>query len=105
MLFSFKKSELFYEYLTLFNLEVWAIIKGKLLKKLNFINLHCRNGAWVICEPWFTGSRDLCELWKYVNHKSKFTEKSCEPGLQKFGSQKSGSQKSGSQKFGSCTIF
>ena len=29
----------------------------------------------VICEPWFSGSRDLCELWKYVNHKSKFTEK------------------------------
>jgi hypothetical protein len=33
-------------------------------------------GAWVICE-----------LWKYVNHKSKFTEKSCEPGSQKFGSR------------------
>ena len=57
-------------------------------------------GAWVICEPWFIGSRDLCELWKYMNHKSKFTEKSCEPG-----SQKSGSQKFGSQKFGSRTIF
>ena len=26
-------------------------------------------GAWVICEPWFTGSRDLYEPWKYVNHK------------------------------------
>jgi hypothetical protein len=25
-------------------------------------------GAWVICEPWFTGSRDFCELCKYVNH-------------------------------------
>ena len=25
-------------------------------------------GACVICEPWLTGSRDLCELWKYVNH-------------------------------------
>ena len=25
-------------------------------------------GAWVIYEPCFTGSRDLCELWKYVNH-------------------------------------
>ncbi len=44
-------------------------------------------GAWVICEPWFTGSRDLCELWKYVNQKSKFTEKSCEPDIQKFGSR------------------
>ena len=62
--------------------------------------MHNFCGAWVICEPWFTGSRDLCELWKYVNHKSKFTEKSCEPGSQKFGSQKSGSQ-----KFGSRTIF
>ena len=49
-------------------------------------------GAWVICEPCFTGSRDLCELWKYANHKSKSTEKSCEPGSQKFGSQKSGSR-------------
>ncbi len=49
--------------------------------------MHKFCGAWVICEPWFTGSRDLCELWKYVNHKSKFTEKSCEPGSQKFGSR------------------
>ena len=56
-------------------------------------------GAWVICEPWFTGSRDFCELWKYVNHKSKFIEKSCAPGSQKFGSQKFGSQKSGSRIF------
>ena len=24
-------------------------------------------GAWAICEPWFTGSRDFCELWKNVN--------------------------------------
>ena len=63
--------------------------------------MHNFCGAWVICEPWFTGSRDLCELWKYANHKSKSTEKSCEPGSQKFGSQKSGSQKFGSQKFGS----
>ena len=56
-------------------------------------------GAWVICEPWFTGSRDLCELWKYVNHKSKFTEKSCEPGSQKSFSQKSGSQNVVNQNF------
>ena len=26
-------------------------------------------GARVICELWSTGSRDLCEQWKYVNHK------------------------------------
>ena len=30
---------------------------------------------------------DLCELWKYVNHKSKSTKKSCEPGSHKFGSR------------------
>ena len=35
--------------------------------------------AWVICEP--------CDLCKYVNHKSKFTESSCELGSQKFGLQ------------------
>ncbi len=52
-------------------------------KKNHFLK---KIGAWVICEPWFTGSRYFCELWKYVNHKSKFTEKSCEPGSQKFGS-------------------
>ncbi len=32
-------------------------------------------GAWVIFEP------------IYVNDKSKFTEKSCEPGSQKYGSR------------------
>ena len=42
--------------------------------------------------------------------KLKVTEKSCEPGSQKFGSKKSGSpkfasQKSCSQKYGSRTIF
>ena len=67
--------------------------------------MHNFCGAWVICEPWFTGSRDLCELWKYVYQNSKYTEKSCESGSQKFGSQKFGSQNSGSQKFGSRTIF
>ena len=35
-----------------------------------------------------------------MNHKSKLTEKSCEPGSQKFGSQKSGSK-----KFGLRSIF
>ena len=45
-------------------------ISNRLVNKSQFKIL-----AWVICEPWFTGSRDLCELWKYVNHKSKFTEK------------------------------
>jgi hypothetical protein len=30
---------------------------------------HTNPGAWVIWEPWFTGSRDFCELWKYLNHK------------------------------------
>ena len=44
-------------------------------------------GAEVIFEPWFTGSREICELWKNVNHKSKFTEKMCELGSQKFGSR------------------
>ncbi len=29
----------------------------------------------------------FCELWKNVNHKSKFTEKLCELGSQKFGSR------------------
>jgi hypothetical protein len=46
-----------------------------------------RFDAGAICEPWFTGSREICELWKNVNHKSKFTEKMCELGSQKFGSR------------------
>ena len=25
--------------------------------------------AWVICEPRFTGSREICELWENVNLK------------------------------------
>jgi hypothetical protein len=25
--------------------------------------------SWVICEPWFIGSRNFCELWKYLSHK------------------------------------
>ena len=44
-------------------------------------------GAWVICEPWFTGTREICELWKNRNHKSKFTEKASELGSHKFGSR------------------
>ena len=27
------------------------------------------NGATVECEPWFTGSREKCELGNNVNHK------------------------------------
>ena len=42
------------------------------------------HGAWVICEPRFTGSREICELWKSVNLKSKFTGKSREPSSHKF---------------------
>ena len=49
-------------------------------------------GAGVICEPWFTGSPEICELWKNVNHNTKFTEKMCELGSHKFGSQKFGSR-------------
>ena len=49
----------------------------------------------IFLNSFINNMRDLCELLKYVNHKSKFTEKSCEPGSQKFGSQ----------KFGSRTIF
>ena len=59
------------------------------------------SGAWVICEPRFTGSREICELWKNVNLKSKFTGKSREPGSHKFGSHKLGSHKLGSHKLGS----
>ena len=40
-----------------------------------------------MCEPRFTGLREICELCKNVNLKSKFTEKSCEPGSHKFGTQ------------------
>ena len=40
----------------------------KVIFKLN-LKLSKHFGAWVICEPWFIGSRDLCELWKYVNHE------------------------------------
>ena len=43
------------------------------------------HGSREICEPWFTGSREICELWENVNHKSKVTEKTCEPGSHKFG--------------------
>ena len=59
------------------------------------------HGSREICEPWFTGSREICELWENVNHKSKVTEKTCEPGSHKFGSHKYGSHKYGSHKFGS----
>jgi len=62
-------------------------------------------GAGVICEPWFTGSLEICELRKNVNHNSKFTEKMCELGSQKLSSQNFGSQKFGSQKFGSRALF
>ena len=62
-------------------------------------------GAWVICEPRFTGSREICELWKNVNLKSKFTGKSREPGSHKFGSHKLGSHKLGSHKLGSRSLF
>ena len=47
-------------------------------------NMSC--GEYVLAIEQVDG-RDLCELWKYVNHKSQFTEKSCEPGSQKFGSR------------------
>ena len=57
-------------------------------------------GAGVICEPWFTGSPEICELRKNVNHNSKFTGKMCE-----LGSQKLSSQNFGTQKFGSRTLF
>ena len=29
------------------------------------ISLERIFGAWVISEPWSTGSRDFCELWKF----------------------------------------
>ena len=48
----------------------------------------CTLGAWVICEPRFAGSREICELLTNVNHKSKFTEKPREPGSLKFGLHK-----------------
>ena len=31
-------------------------------------------GAWLICEPRFTGSCEICEHWENVNLKPKFTE-------------------------------
>jgi hypothetical protein len=31
--------------------------------------LSIKLGAGVICEPWFTGSPEICELEKNVNHK------------------------------------
>ena len=36
-------------------------------------------GATVGCEPWFTGSREICELGKNVNHK-KITKKKFRTG-------------------------
>ncbi len=44
--------------------------------------------TWVICEPRFIGSREICELCKNVNLKSKFTGKSREPGSHKLGPHK-----------------
>ena len=38
------------------------------------------------------GSPEICELWKNVNHNTKFTEKMCELGSHKFGSQTFGSR-------------
>ena len=55
-------------------------------------NLKTKLGAGVICEPWFTGSPEICELWKNVNHNTKFTEKMCELGSQKLNSQNFGSR-------------
>jgi hypothetical protein len=52
-------------------------------------------GAGVNCEPWFTGSPEICELRKNVNHNSKFARKMSELG----------SQKLSSQNFGSRTLF
>ena len=54
----------------------------------------------VICEPWFTGSLEICELRKNVNHNSKFTGK-----MRELGSQNLSSQKFGSQKIGSHALF
>jgi hypothetical protein len=30
---------------------------------------NTKKGAGVICEPWFTGSPEICELKKNLNHK------------------------------------
>ncbi len=57
-------------------------------------------GAGVICEPWFTGSPEICELRKNVNLNSKFTGK-----MGELGSQKLSSQNFVSQKLGSRTLF
>jgi hypothetical protein len=58
-----------------------------ILRKITFFYVNLRNftifGAGVICEPWFTGSPEICELRKNVNHNSKFTGKMCEIGSQK----------------------
>ena len=49
-----------------------------------FNKYFCYFGAWVICGTWFTGSREICELWKDVNLKSKFTEKTCDKYKRKY---------------------
>jgi hypothetical protein len=77
-----------------------------MIKTHNQKAILCKNkfernfGAGVICEPWFTGSPEICELRKNVNLNSKFTGK-----MSELGSQKLSSQKFGSQKFGSRTLF
>ena len=38
------------------------------------LNIRMKYGASVECEPWFTGSREKCELDKNVNHKIFFSK-------------------------------
>ena len=49
------------------------IFKNKVKRKLSIKKLIELGpnffSAGVICEPWFTGYREICELQKNVNHK------------------------------------
>ena len=67
------------DFQSLFNLPLYAKFYIYTIFELLVILLKIL-GALVICIPRFTGSREICELWKDVSHKSKFTEKLSEPG-------------------------
>jgi hypothetical protein len=42
--------------------------KTEVAYQVNSLDLHKIIDAWVICEPWFIGSLEICELWRNVKH-------------------------------------
>ena len=80
--FAYTKRPFFIDVYTILTYAWYHVILRNIKEWMNCIQeLYKSNffGAWVICEPWFTGSREICELWKIVNLKKVHI--TCEPTL------------------------